>query len=157
MKEISMISITRSIKIEAPIYDVIDCMGRPGRLETVHSNAAKMQDIQQPTSARDVPYDWRSKMPGMRLDGRSDPADHVLYGQLVTRSEKGPNSAITWSFAADGSATYVTLRIGYEIPPCLLNTGKQRDFVQDCEHDADAILQNMKVRVEVETARGDRV
>jgi hypothetical protein len=66
----------------------------------------------------------------------------------VWRSEGGIKSTIRWTFAPHGPGTDVVDEVEYELPANLL-TRLAAPFVRRLnEHEADACVQNLKVRME---------
>ena len=142
-----MINISRTIKIQAPIDKVFDCLGGPKTLPGVWFDLVELRNI-GPNTRLGIPHDPPSTTPGLPSEGKSNWSDQSLYGQFVARSQYGLNSTITWAFYVEGGATRVTLRMRYALPYSLLRTGKEQLLMQENERDVDALLENIKRRVE---------
>ncbi|HXQ33710.1 MAG TPA: hypothetical protein VN843_06845, partial [Anaerolineales bacterium] len=78
--------------------------------------------------------------------------EYVPYERLVFKSNKGLDSTISWSFQPGGRETHVTLKFEYQIPSSLLKKVKEEIVIRENEHEVDAMLQNLKSKLELELA-----
>ena len=140
------------LKIKAPIDKVFDFLSEPENLTEIWSNIVEVKNIKRPKIGNNVRYDWIYKMSGMRFVGKAEMVDFSLYERMVTKSYKDLTSTITWEFTMNEHETQVSLEIEYEIPASLLNKVNEKIIVQENEHDVDAMLENLKSHVELETA-----
>jgi uncharacterized membrane protein len=89
-------------------------------------------------------------MSGVQFEGKCETIDYVPYERLVFKSNKGLDSTITWRFQPAGQQTQVSLRFEYQIPSSLLKRVKEEIVILENEHEVDAMLQNLRSRLELQ-------
>ena len=147
-----MITILRDTKIKAPFNKAFDFLSEPKNLTEIWSNLVEIKNIKRPKVGNNVQYDWVYKMAGMRLDGKSEITDFVLYERLVTKSRKGSTNTTTWNFNKVEHDTELQLKIEYEIPASLHGKVDEKTIVEENEHEVDAMLENLRRHIELELA-----
>ncbi len=148
-----MINISRSIGIQAPISKVLDFLAVRGNVTQIWSSVPQTRQGAQPRTPGNTHYDWTYKKLGTRLDGWPDSMDHAIIGQLVTRSQTGLNSTITWTLKEEERQTLVTLQIQLELPTSWPGELNEQLVARASGTDLDTMLKNLKRRVEPEMAQ----
>ena len=147
-----MQTIIRDILVKAPVDRVFDFLVDPNNLPEVWPNIIEVKNVKKSKSNDGFNFNWAYKMSGMRFEGKSETVEYIPYEHLVTNSNKALESTITWRFRPGAHETQLLLRIEYEIPTSLRNRMKEEIVIQENEHEIDAMLQNVKTRLELEPA-----
>ena len=93
------------------------------------------------------------KMSGMHFEGKCETIEYTPNERLAFQSTKGLDATILLEIPTGcNSATHLTLRFEYEIPSPLLKRIKDEIIVRENEHEVEAMLQNVKSRLELEPA-----
>jgi uncharacterized membrane protein len=147
-----MTTFIRDVTVKAPVDRVSQFIVDPHNLTEIWPNFIDITSIKKSKANEGYNYDWTYKMSGQRFEGKAETIDFVPREHLVTRSDKGLVSTITWKFQPAGQETRLTLKFEYEIPKSLLNKVNEKIIVQENEHELDAMLENLKTRMEFERA-----
>ena len=91
-------------------------------------------------------------MAGMQFEGKCETIEQVPYERLVVKTNKGLDSTLTWRFQPSAQQTQVSLKFEYQVPTSLLKKTREEIVFQENEHEVDAMLQNLKTRLELEPA-----
>jgi uncharacterized membrane protein len=150
-KESVMQMLTRGILIKAPVDRVFDFLVDPNNLPQVWPNIVEVKNVKKSKINHGFNFNWVYKMSGLRFEGKCETVEYIQYELLVVRSNKAFESTTTWRFQSGGRDTHLMLKIDYEIPAILLNQMKEEIIIQENEHEADAMIQNVRTRLELET------
>ena len=93
-------------------------------------------------------FRWVYKMAGMSFEGISEDIDIVPNRQIVSKTEGGIESKITWITQPEDGGAKVTFEGEYTVPIPLLGKLAEAFIVKLNEHEAEAILANLKSRME---------
>jgi uncharacterized membrane protein len=91
-------------------------------------------------------------MSGLLFEGKCETLEHTHNEMLAFQSTKGLDATVFWKFQPAATATHLTLRFEYEIPSSLLRRIKDEIIVHENENEVDAMLKNIKSRLEMEPA-----
>ena len=144
--------ITREIRVNAPVERVFEFLADPHHLPEIWPNVVQVENVKKSKTSDGFNFGWDYKMAGTQFEGKCETIEHVPYERLAVKSNKGLDSTILWRFQPAGQQTQVTFRFEYQIPATLLKTIKEPILVQENEHEVDAMLQNVKTRLELEPA-----
>jgi len=147
-----MQTITRDILVNASVDRVFDFLVDPNNLPEVWPNMIEIKNVKKSKSNDGFNFSWAYKMSGMRFEGKSETVEYIPYELLVIKSNKGLESTITWRFQPGAHETHLMLKIEFEIPTSLKNRMKEEIVIQENEHEVDAMIQNVKTRLELEVA-----
>ena len=147
-----MKTITRDIQVNIPVNRVFDFLVDPNNLPNVWPNVIEVKNVKKSKSNDSFTFTWAYKMAGNQFEGKCETVEYIPHERLVIQSGKGLNSTITWKFQPIGRDTHLTLRFEYEIPTSLLKQVKEEVVLRENEHEVDAMLQNVKSRLELELA-----
>jgi ribosome-associated toxin RatA of RatAB toxin-antitoxin module len=88
------------------------------------------------------------KMAGMRFEGISIDTEFIPNQRVVSKTEEGVQSEMTWEYQSEGEATKVNFRVEYTVPIPLLGKLAEAFIVKQNEHEAETLLANLKARME---------
>ena len=147
-----MQTISRDILIKTRVDRVFDFLVDPNNLPEIWPNFIEVKNVKKSKINEGFNFSWAYKMAGMRFEGKSETVEYIPYELLVIKSNKALESTISWKFQPGGHDTHLLLKINFEIPPSLKNRMKEEIITQENEHEVDAMLQNIKTRLEFEVA-----
>lgn len=144
-----MTKVQKKITIHAPINKVFAFMTEPRNLPEVWPS---MMEIKNVKAARNGGYDfeWVYKMGGMHFNGASETTEFVVNKLQVTKSTKGIESKFTWNYETTKDGTLLNLEVEYKIPLPLIGKIAEAILIKQNEHEAQMVLDNLKVRMEME-------
>jgi uncharacterized membrane protein len=152
-RRFAMTQIMRDILIKAKPDKVFDLLAEPNNLPEIWPNVLEVRHIKKSKNNNGYDFDWTYKMAGVRLDGKCETIEFDQYKRIILRGIKGLDSAISWKFTpSGGKETRLVLDIDYEIPASVLGKLSEQLIVEENEHEIDAMLENVKSRVEFERA-----
>ncbi len=154
-----MIKIQKSIVIKAPVETVFEYLTTPDNLPEIWPNLVEVSNAKRADDGAHS-FDWAYKMAGLRFRGHAR-TTHVDTNQRVTvKNDKGIESTFRYVYASADGGTRLTMEVEYTIPSSLLEKLAGPVIERLNEHEAEALLQNLKTRLEVgarmATERSDR-
>jgi uncharacterized membrane protein len=151
-KDLVMKMITREIQVNTPVERVFDFLSDPNNLPEIWPNIIEVKNVKKTKANDSNTFNWVYKMSGMHLEGKCETIEYKPYERLAFQSTKGFDASVYWRFQPADSVTHLTLRFEYEIPSPLLKRIKDEIIVRENEHEVEAMLQNVKSRLELEPA-----
>jgi uncharacterized membrane protein len=142
-----MAKVTRMVIINAPVEKVFEFMNYPGNLPEIWPSMVEVKDI-KPAQVGSYNFSWVYKMAGLRFEGASDTTEFVANQRIVTKSTKGISSTFVWQYEPNDGGTKLTVEVEYVVPVPLLGKLAESFIVKQNEHEADAMLANLKARME---------
>jgi uncharacterized membrane protein len=142
-----MAKITKTITINAPVEKVFDFMNYPGNLPEIWPSMVEVKDI-KPAAVGSYNFSWVYKMAGLRFEGASETTEFIANKRIVTKSTKGINSTFAWQYEPKDGGTKLTVEVEYIVPVPLLGKLAESFIIKQNEHEADAMLANLKARME---------
>jgi len=146
----NMKTIVRDIRVDTPVERVFDFLVDPNNLPEIWPNIIEVKNVKKSKDNLGFNFSWAYKMSGLPFEGKCETIEYTPYERLVFKSNKGIDSTITWRFQPSGRETHVMFRFEYQIPSSLLKRIKEDIVVQENEHEVDALLQNLKSRLELQ-------
>jgi uncharacterized membrane protein len=143
-------TIVRDIRVDTPVERVFDFLLDPNNLPEIWPNIIEVKNVKKSKDSEGFNFNWTYKMSGLPFEGKCETIEYTRYERLVVKSNKALDSTITWRFQPSGRETHVTLRFEYQIPSSLLKRMKEEIVIQENEHEVDALLQNLKSRLELQ-------
>jgi uncharacterized membrane protein len=143
-------TIVRDIRVDTPVERVFDFLLDPNNLPEIWPNIIEVKNVKKSKDTEGFNFNWTYKMSGLPFEGKCETIEYTRYERLVVKSNKALDSTITWRFQLSGRETHVTLRFEYQIPSSLLKRMKEEIVIQENEHEVDALLQNLKSRLELQ-------
>ena len=144
--------ITRDIQVNTPVDRVFDFLTDPNNLPEIWSNIIEVKNVKKTKANNGYTFNWTYKMSGVQFDGKCETLEYNAYERFVFQSTKGLDATVFWKFQPVGQTTHLTLRFEYEIPSSLLKRIKDEIVLRENEHELEAMLQNVKSRLELEPA-----
>ena len=148
----NMKTITREIRVNTSVERVFDFLVDPHNLPEIWPNIIEVKNVKKSKTNEGFNFGWTYKMSGVLFEGKCETIEYIPYERLVVKSNKALDSTIAWRFQPGGRETQVFLRIEYQIPSSLLKRTKEEIVLRENEHEVDAMLQNLKSRLELELA-----
>jgi carbon monoxide dehydrogenase subunit G len=140
--------IKRTIFIEAPPAKVFGYLMDPKNLPEVWPSMVEVTNIKTKPDGTTESNDFTYKMAGVKFHGHTEFTDIDRDRHIVWKSGGGIKSTIRWTLAPHGNGTDVLDEVEYELPASVL-ARLAAPFVRRVnEHEADACVQNLKVRLE---------
>jgi uncharacterized membrane protein len=143
-------TIVRDIRVDTPVERVFDFLLDPNNLPEIWPNIIEVKNVKKSKDSEGFNFNWTYKMSGLPFEGKCETIEYTRYERLVVKSNKALDSTITWRFQPSGRETHVTLRFEYQIPSSLLKRMKEEIVIQENEHEVEALLQNLKSRLELQ-------
>ena len=140
----------RDIQLQAPSDQVFSFVVDPRNLPEIWPNIVEVRNVKKSKSNEGFNFSWVYKMTGEQFEGNCETIEYRPYDRLAIKTSNGLNSTIIWSFRPTGQETQVTLQFEYQIPASLLKRTKEEIVTHEAEHELDAMLQNLKTRLELQ-------
>ena len=147
-----MKTITRDIRVDTQVNRVFDFLVDPHNLPEIWPNIVEVKNVKKAKDNEGFNFNWTYKMSGTLFECQCDTIEYVPSDRIIVKTNKGLDSTVTWRFQSSGQATHLTLKFDYQIPSALLKRTKEEIVLQENEHELDAMLQNVKSRLELERA-----
>jgi uncharacterized membrane protein len=142
-----MAKLERSITINAPAAKIFDYINVPTNLPQIWPSMLEAKDVQRLSNGGNS-FRWVYKMAGMRFEGTSEDIECVANERLVSETRGGIESTIIWMLQPEDGGTKVTFEAEYTVPIPLLGKLAEAFIVRQNEHEAEALLANLKARME---------
>ena len=140
--------ITRDIQVNTPVNKVFDFLADPNNLPEIWPNIIEVKNVKKAKAG--YTFNWIYKMSGLPFEGKCETLESVPGDRFAFQSANGLNATVHWRFQPTGQTTHLTLRFEYEIPSSLLKRIKEEIVTRENEHEVDALIQNVKTRLELE-------
>lgn len=142
-----MVTIERSIVIEAPPETVFDYMSDPAHMPEIWPSMVEVKDVAElPNGGHH--YHWVYKMAGVRLEGDSDTIEVDPGKHFIQKNTGEIPSTFDWTFVPENGSTRIETKVEYEIPETLLGKLARPFIVKLNEREAESVLGNLKDRIE---------
>jgi uncharacterized protein YndB with AHSA1/START domain len=139
--------IEKTITINAPVEKVFDYVDDPTNLPEIWPSLIDVMDVER-LPAGGTKFRWRYKMAGVRTEGTTEAVEYVANQRIVSKSEGGISSTITWDFAPEDGGTKVTNAVDYAVHVPVLRKLAESFLVRVNENEGEMILANLKARME---------
>ena len=144
--------ITRDIQVNTPVDRVFAFLADPNNLPEIWPNVIEVKNVKKAKANNGYTFNWSYKMSGLLFEGKCETLEHIPYERLAFKSSTGLEVTVFWKFQPAAATTHLTLRFEYVIPSSLLKRIKNNIVVHENEHEVDAMLKNIKSRLELEPA-----
>jgi uncharacterized protein YndB with AHSA1/START domain len=139
--------VEKTITIDAPVEKVFAYVDDPANLVEVWTSLVEVKDVERLPGGGSK-FGWVYKMAGVRFDGVAEAVEYVPNRHIVSKSEGGVSSTITWEFEPEGSGTKVTNVADYTVNLPVLRKLADSFLVKLNEHEGEVLLANLKARME---------
>jgi uncharacterized protein YndB with AHSA1/START domain len=141
-----MLTVKRSIAIEAPMERVFDQLTDPRNLLEIWPSLVEVTSPRFEPDGRHA-FDWTFRMAGVPFHGRCDTVEVERPRWRVDRNTGGIPSTFRWSVEPRGGASAVALEVEYRVPRVLrVLAGRILQALN--EREAETLLVNLKARIE---------
>jgi len=147
-----MQTITRDVRVNAPLERVFNFLVDPHNLSEIWPSIVEVKSVKKAKNNDGFKFNWDYKMAGVEFEGKCETIEHIPNERIVMKSTKGLDSTITWILNPAGQNTQVTLKFDYQIPASVLKEAEEGAVAQQNEREVEAMLQNLKNRLELEPA-----
>ena len=142
-----MAKLSRKTTIHARAEDVFNFLEDKTHIPEFWPSVMEVSDIRNlPNGGKH--YHWAYKMAGLRLEGDTDETEVIPNKKLVGKNEKGIESTVTWLMEGHGDDTDLTFEVDYKVPVPVLGRLAEKVVVALNEHEADAVIANVKTQIE---------
>ncbi|GAF90054.1 unnamed protein product [marine sediment metagenome] len=142
-----MATVSKSITINAPIEKVFKYTTDQTNLPEIWPSLVENKVVERlPNGGTKAQFVY--KMAGMRFEGISIDTEFIPNQRVVSKTEGGVESEITWEYQSEGEATKVTFSAEYTVPIPLIGKLAETFIVKLNENEAETILANLKARME---------
>jgi len=149
-KGVHMQTITRDVVVIAPVEKVFSFLLDPHNLAEIWPSIIEVKSVKKARNNDGFKFNWDYKMAGVEFDGKCETIEYISNERIAIKSTKGLDSTLTWSLSPVGENTHITLQFEYQIPASVLKQLEEEAVVQENEREVDAMIQNLKDRLELE-------
>jgi uncharacterized protein YndB with AHSA1/START domain len=139
--------IEKTISIDAPVEKVFAYVDDPSNLLEIWPSLVDVKDVERLPSGGSK-FRWTYKMAGVRVEGVAEAVEYVANRHIVSKSEGGVSSTITWDFEPEDGGTKVTNAVDYTVHLPVLRKLAESFLVRVNENEGDVLLANLKARME---------
>jgi uncharacterized protein YndB with AHSA1/START domain len=143
-----MLKIQKSITIDAPVQQVFDYVADPRHHPEYWPSLTEVKDV-KPLPKGGYTYKFVYKMAGVRLEGTAEDIEFITKERVVTKITGGLDAKFTYTFHGKDGGTRLTVDTEYQVPTSLLGKVAEPFIVKFNEHEAEAVLANLKAKMEV--------
>ncbi|MBC7172198.1 MAG: SRPBCC family protein [Polyangiaceae bacterium] len=144
----SMAKISRATEIDAPVEEVYAFMTNPENLPEIWPSMVEVSNVQRSDDGGHS-FDWVYKMAGIRFEGHADTTEVEKNRRVVTKNATGIPSTFVYGYEGVGKKTRFKMEVDYTMPSKLLSKVADPFLRKLNEHEADAIISNLKARMEL--------
>lgn len=142
-----MASITKNIKIHAPLKEVYDWIEWSPNLIEVWPNLIKTVHYEQNEQGMGS-HETLYMMSGLQFRVKSRDIEKLPYKKIVSLSESGISSKLTWEFAEITDGTHIVFTAEYKVPFNAIRGLTEGIIVRLNEADLNNLLNNLKHKME---------
>ena len=92
-------------------------------------------------------FHWRYKMAGVSFEGAAEAVEYVPDQRIVSKSEGGVSSTITWVFEPEDGGTKVTNEADYTVHLHVLRKLAESFLIRMGENEGEVLLANLKAKM----------
>jgi uncharacterized protein YndB with AHSA1/START domain len=142
-----MAKAVRTISIDAPVEKVFGYLSTPANLPEIWPSMVEARDVERLPNGGNR-FRWVYKMAGVRFEGTSEDTEVVANERVVSKTEGGIESTVTWVLQPEDGGTKVTFEAEYRVPVPLLGKLAEALIVRLNQHEAEALVANLKAIME---------
>lgn len=142
-----MAKLIRSTTVHARAEDIFDFLGDKTHIPEFWPSMVDVSAIEDlPNGGKK--YHWTYKLAGLRVEGDSEEVEIIPNRKLVSKNLRGMEGTVTWLLDEHGNNTEVTFEMDYKVPAPVLGKIKEKVARELNEHEADALIANLKSHLE---------
>jgi uncharacterized protein YndB with AHSA1/START domain len=142
-----MAKIQKTITINAPVEQVFEYVEEPSNVPEYWPSLVEVKDV-EPLPSGGAKYRWVYKMAGVRFEGSSETTEYVANQRTVTENKGGVSGTVTWTYHPEDGGTKVIFEADYAVNVPVLRKLAESFLSKLNEHEAEALLANVKARME---------
>lgn len=147
-----MAKISKMIEIDAPAERVFAFLTDPNNLPEIWPSMIEVSNVVRKPDGWQS-FDWVYKMAGIHFRGHSDTLE-VEKNKSIVLKNTGIPSEFRYLYETVGGKTRLTMNVEYTVPGQVLGKLAAPIVHLINEHEAETLLKNLKVRVELEQEAG---
>ena len=142
-----MVTVSETVRIDAPVAAVFEYMDRPENQPEITPSLVRSEPVETlPNGGKRVAYTYR--IAGIDLDGFIEAVEYEPESRIRWEMTGDIEGTITWTFEADGDGTAVTYASAYELPVPVLSAVVAPFVKRYNERDLRTTLANLTTRLE---------
>lgn len=138
----------KTVVIQAPVEKVFAYVDKPAHLPEIWPSLFEVKDIETFPDGG-YRFTWFYNLAGKRIKGETATYERVVDKRLVEKAEGDMQSMFTWTFYGENGKTKIDFEADYELPKELFATADEAFVMRFNEHEAEAVLANLKTKLEV--------
>ena len=142
-----MATAVRTTSINVPAEKIYAYINEPTNLLEIWPSMVEVKDVEKLPNGGNK-FNWVYKMAGMRFDGTSADTEVIPNTRLVSKTEDGIESTITWEVQSENGTTKVVFQAEYKIPIPLVGKFAEAFIIKVNEKEGETVLANLKARME---------
>jgi uncharacterized membrane protein len=139
--------IRKSVSIEAPVDRVFDYLTDPTHFPDIWPSLLEVDHVSRHADGSHS-FDWVYKMAGLKFRGHAETIELQKNRLIVAKAESGIPSTFRWTYDGSNGSTHLTLEIEYSLPTPVLKRFAEPIIGKLNEHEAEALLKNLKATME---------
>jgi uncharacterized protein YndB with AHSA1/START domain len=142
-----MAKIVKSITIDAPVERVFSYVEEPANVPEYWPSVIEVKDVES-LPGGGFKYRWVYKMASVRFEGGTETTEYVLNQRTVSENTGGVSGTVTWTYQSETGKTRVTFEAEYTVHIPVLRKLAESFLVKLNEQEAEALLANVKAKME---------
>lgn len=148
-KETAMATITRKIKINAPVEKVFSALVDPENWTKYVDNLIAVNGFSSPALEPGTTFNWEYRMFGMTLTGKGRVTENEKNRKFSKKMEGSFPVTEYFSFAPIDSGTELTIEISYDMPGKIMSAISKSSVIEKLnQKEADGCLDRIRILCE---------
>ena len=144
-----MATITRKIKINAPLEKVFQFVVSPDNWTKYVTSLVDVRDMSSPTVEKGSTFVWKYRMLGMDFGGKGTVTENVKNEKFGMKMEGGFPIMENYGFQSFDGGTELTVEVIYETPSKIMQAVSKSGLVEKLnQKEADGVLEKIKILCE---------
>ena len=144
-----MATITRKIKINAPVEKVFQFVVSPDNWTKYVTSLVDVRDMSSPTVEKGSTFVWKYRMLGMDFGGKGTVTENVKNEKFGMKMEGGFPIMENYGFQSFDGGTELTVEVIYETPSKIMQAVSKSGLVEKLnQKEADGVLEKIKILCE---------
>ncbi len=144
-----MATITRKIKIGAPVERVFQFVVSPDNWTKYVTSLVDVRDVSSPKVEKGTTFTWKYRMLGMDFGGKGTVTENVSNEKFGMKMEGGFPITENYGFQKVDGGMELTVQVIYETPSRIMQAVSKTGLVEKLnQKEADAVLEKIKIMCE---------
>jgi uncharacterized protein YndB with AHSA1/START domain len=140
-----MPKLEKSITIKAPVREVFAYIDKPAHLPEIWPSMFEVKDV-KPLTNGGHKFQYTFNFAGKPIYGTTETFERVENKRIADKMYGDFDATYAWTFLGENGTTEVAFESDYKLPQAFVKD--ERFIARRNELEADAILANLKARVE---------